>query len=806
MKKIIAVLSLMTVSAFAQFPSAVATDADMKVAANDLVTRLTQPVAAGDTVINLANATRVTVNMLLTIDPGTPLSEVVSVTAVNGGAVSVTRGFDKTTAVPHGNGRTVSGNITAYHFNQLSKQVQAIEQALGAGLTNLPRGTNLVVPADYDFATISPTGSLTAGVLNVVTLPVAPLGLSGTDRAHYIYVTGQGTPEAVLIGGGTCLSGGTNCTIFLTPANAHAAGFTITSATSGMQEAANALGPTGGTISLKATTYSPKAPIAVDHFRQFVGAGGFATKIIPASCSATVFSLLSQVEPPINGLYPIYNTANYGFKDFMIDGKGCAGQNTQIGIAALAGSDTTTGTLYFGIRLDTVIFNNVGEAYHLERVRDVVSSHVRAYSNTRFTITDTVAGKLAGTIGGFEVHFDDFVYRSGCYLSTDCGPSTQILPVIWFDGVEIASVRRAYMETQGVNIAATVGIRVSGFSENVVFDHVTMNSVGTALLFNSSLWQNIAFMPGHININNCAFDAIPTQAIRIADGVIGDFTNVHFVQVMASTFSNMYFFNGASQFGGTEYVYVGQNSTGISFVNCEWFSMRNLEIGLHVASSVNGLTVNSSVFANVLAYASTSTTGIAILLDPGAGSVDITHNQFPNIPSGNAVVDNSGPNPLKTIAFNSPIFTVASSTPAWQHVRISKVAGQWVSTEPLVPNVAAAAATTQFVYAKLVVGTTPLFISNMRIKTQTACTGVTSLLATVGSLGTSNFYLATAYDLKATVSNTNYAPLNGVLNGYGSATHVDDVLLYLSSTGGNLSAVADGCAVDIWLLVASLPN
>ena len=68
------------------------------------------------------------------------------------------------------------------------------------------------------------------------------------------------------------------------------------------------------------------------------------------------------------------------------------------------------------------------------------------------------------------------------------------------------------------------------------------------------------------------------------------------------------------------------------------------------------------------------------------------------------------------------------------------------------------------------------------------------------------FYIATPYDLKAAPAITNFSPQNGILSGYGSGIVTDNVALYFTSTGGNLSSVVDGCAVDVWLLSASLPN
>ena len=786
------------------FPGAIADTHKLKIAGNNLVTKLVKAVTAGDTVFVIANPVGIVPDMLLTVE-----TEAVSVTSITGNLVTVARGFDSTTPVAHAAGKPISANVTAWHHNTVVAEIAAIENALGAGLSNLPRGRNLVVPEDYNFAPQTPSAPLIANTVSVFSMTPCPQGVAGTDRQHYLAFSGGGAANsAELITGGNCTSGASTGTLVITPTLSRTAGYTVASATLGIQEAANALPSAGGSVSLAATTYTLKAPIAVDHFRMFVGAGANATKIIPASCSATAFSLLSQPEPTPSG-YPIYNTANMQFRDFMVDGIGCPGQNTQIGIAALAGTDSTSGTLFFGIRLDNLIFQNVGEAVHFERVRDVKSARVRAYANTRFAITDTAAGKAAGQLGGYEVHFEDFVYRSGCYLSSSCGPSVMTAPVILFDNVEIGSLQRVYMECQGVNIANTIGVRVIGFSEDFKASQVTTNQVGITLDFGGGSYINRTFYPGHIQISDCAFDAIPIMAIRIQDGTGGDdFSQVHNMQVTGSAFSNMDFYLGVSQFGGHDYVYVGQQSLGISFVNCEWFQMRNLQVGVHVAAYVNGITVANSLFSNMLYYVSSSTTGIGILLDAGAYDIIIKNNQFQNLAAGQHVIDNSGPYPLKDISGNAPLYQIPTATPLWQHVRVTKVAGNWVSTETLAPGpTPAAAATTQTVYVHMPPTTTAaVFVSNARIKSFTACTGVTTLTATLGSFYNSVFYIATPYDLKAAPAITNFSPQNGILSGYGSGIVTDNVALYFTSTGGNLSSVADGCAVDVWLLSASLPN
>ena len=95
----------------------------------------------------------------------------------------------------------------------------------------------------------SPSGSLTGGTQATVTLTPCPLGIDASGFAmYYVYLSAQGTPEPAMVTGGTCVEGAASGTIVFTPLNSHPAGYKISSASSGIQEAINdACGlPTGG--------------------------------------------------------------------------------------------------------------------------------------------------------------------------------------------------------------------------------------------------------------------------------------------------------------------------------------------------------------------------------------------------------------------------------------------------------------------------------------------------------------------------------------------------------------------------------
>ncbi len=89
---------------------------------------------------------------------------------------------------------------------------------------------------DFNWSETPATDLSVPGAVTV-NLSVCPPGTSGTEPWYYIYISGTGTAEAALVTGGTCAGNGQAGTLQLTTANAHTAGYTIGSASSGLQEA-----------------------------------------------------------------------------------------------------------------------------------------------------------------------------------------------------------------------------------------------------------------------------------------------------------------------------------------------------------------------------------------------------------------------------------------------------------------------------------------------------------------------------------------------------------------------------------------
>jgi hypothetical protein len=132
---------------------------------------------------------------------------------------------------------TPSGGVGGVSLTPAASQSIAQPPGTQFSANNLS-GIRYVTPGDNWSA--SPTGSLTAGTPAVVTLTPCPLGIDTTGNSmYYLYLSGQGTPEAVMVTGGSCTATASSGTVAFTPKNAHGTGYVISSATSGIQEAIN---------------------------------------------------------------------------------------------------------------------------------------------------------------------------------------------------------------------------------------------------------------------------------------------------------------------------------------------------------------------------------------------------------------------------------------------------------------------------------------------------------------------------------------------------------------------------------------
>src|SRR5215472_14530822 len=196
----------------AVFPGGIATDSDLLIGQNRIVTALVNGIGATDTMITVADPGLIRQDMVLSLGRD---GEIVKITGGSGQSFSVLRGFDGTTAVAHAVGAPVLGNIIAWHHNALVSEIEAIEAALGVHLGNV---SPMHTPRDW---CRTPGGSLTPGTQSITLSPV-PVGVNGSNRRHYLWISGgSGSPEAVRIQGGTAISGAASGTVVINCVYAH---------------------------------------------------------------------------------------------------------------------------------------------------------------------------------------------------------------------------------------------------------------------------------------------------------------------------------------------------------------------------------------------------------------------------------------------------------------------------------------------------------------------------------------------------------------------------------------------------------
>jgi hypothetical protein len=119
---------------------------------------------------------------------------------------------------------------------------QAIAQPAGTQFSVNNLANIRYVTASWNWLQ-SPTDNLATPGSETIHLSPCPLGLDTNSSANYytykVYIAGTGTPEAVPVTGGSCAPGTSGGTIIVTTANPHAAGYTVGSASGGIQEAWN---------------------------------------------------------------------------------------------------------------------------------------------------------------------------------------------------------------------------------------------------------------------------------------------------------------------------------------------------------------------------------------------------------------------------------------------------------------------------------------------------------------------------------------------------------------------------------------
>jgi hypothetical protein len=110
----------------------------------------------------------------------------------------------------------------------ISEQTVAESRAAGAAAVKLA--------TDFEWVA-SPADDLASAGAHTVRLPRCPAGVFGNEPEYWVYIAGSGAAEAAKVTGGSCKGDGQAGTLTFTSAHAHAAGYRISSASSGLQEA-----------------------------------------------------------------------------------------------------------------------------------------------------------------------------------------------------------------------------------------------------------------------------------------------------------------------------------------------------------------------------------------------------------------------------------------------------------------------------------------------------------------------------------------------------------------------------------------
>jgi hypothetical protein len=144
---------------------------------------------------------------------------------------------------------------------------------------------------EYQWVRINGSGvsaDLSTAGLKTLTFTRAPLGVAGTNTNHYIRIyDGVGTPEVVLITGGTCAPGGLNCTLTVTTTQVHTGAWKVGTATAGIQETLNSCVTSCNVkITENAILYAPvtipQGTVPLAGYR-ISGEGRYTTKLTIAS-------------------------------------------------------------------------------------------------------------------------------------------------------------------------------------------------------------------------------------------------------------------------------------------------------------------------------------------------------------------------------------------------------------------------------------------------------------------------------------------------------------------------------------------
>lgn len=408
--------------------------------------------------------------------------------------------------------------------------------ALGPQLTYLRSKPNVTAPAaefaalpqvnsaDYNFTAQTPGGTLTGSSLATVTLTPGPLGVKSGD---VLYVSGgSGTAEVVSVTGGTCTgAGNVACTVQFTPANSHSGSWNIASATSGLEEAINALPGNTGSV------YVPPGPIGycgtlvVPTGVRIYGAGD-SSLLVPCSSSQVMMSISNA---PIG---------NIEIDHLQFDGTGVqtANANTVSAIKVVNSN---------WIKLHDLTFRNTQTALNLDRLSYSNVSHVNLYDNSAIFLGDTTGATYA-----FHDVLDDIRFS---LVTNPPMTVTKVITLSRANNVELTDINMPNVhgnagislenDCQGVDIK---GAKIIFAAPAVQFKRTTVGvatETPTFTMISNSVfdgWSNFGItMDSWTGWTTIANSLITTSGVNPTTNAISMSANVHDININGNLIQGM---------------------------------------------------------------------------------------------------------------------------------------------------------------------------------------------------------------------------------------------------------------------------
>jgi len=357
-----------------------------------------------------------------------------------------------------------------------------------------------IVASSYTF-TRTPGGSLSAGAPATVTVAPVPVGVNGSDLGHYIYITGgTGTAEAVLITGGTAVSGASTGTLSFTPLNNHTGAWTLTSASGGLQEALVSLPGGSGAVSLDSLN--------------------------PSTCHAKV-TFPSSGRCSINGegALTLIRASDYPNGDLLFIGPGSAVNILNLIIEnGVAGAQTSGAAIHWdqssAITSGVSILNGyMGELLEAASICNQVGL---GYFSINGSATPPVAAiKVIGksSVPSTDLHF------TGCALNVAAG-STNVVDLRGVDTITFTGCTFGRGTVQ-ISMNPDSGYNVQGvYIDGCIFDTCDLNSIAMNIFNVTSQIANV-----RIANNLMIGESNPTTTVGIDVGNFSSTPNIFNVQI-----------------------------------------------------------------------------------------------------------------------------------------------------------------------------------------------------------------------------------------------------------------------------------